>query len=487
MKFAKLFVFLSLVFSLSCSSDWDQSSQSKDLVINVTAPVAVGSRADAPAAINGYNLVCIMQLLDNEGNTVGTQATAEYSDGGFSFTVKGTDRDNGATQAIFWAEYQPTASGSKKVYVTDDLRSVSYAVTDFDLSDANQIAAMEVFSGKMDDITEGSVVLRRPVAKYSFKPTGVENAKDASSLEVSYSVYGYNVYSQGSTAKQDITLKNMEFDYSSTPWFVTYMLCPTDKTYSEPVTVKFREEPVVIPSDKLPLNANYQYIITAAIGMSDVTIDVTIDDSWNDGSGDSGSDEPGGSSGEDPVTDPGDDSDEDDDQSTQSTDYQVGDMIDANGYITADESKAVAVYFQDGIKWSDNISNYPDYTGKQIKGYAIALENISETALTATVNSSHSITSNVSGTIGILNTDKLLECVSGSPFANSFNEWKSKNKILNDNITEWYIPSRAQYDYLYKACSSTSRITVETVLNGAANAVYILSSITVSSSIVKFN
>ncbi len=38
MKFAKLFVFLSLVFSLSCSSDWDQSSQSKDLVINVTAP-----------------------------------------------------------------------------------------------------------------------------------------------------------------------------------------------------------------------------------------------------------------------------------------------------------------------------------------------------------------------------------------------------------------------------------------------------------------
>ena len=87
-----------------------------------------------------------MQLLDDNGVTVGSQAVESAAAGKASFIIKAADIDNGASKALFWAEYVPTAAAAK-VYDSSDLTKISYQVTDFNMADANLMAAADAFAG----------------------------------------------------------------------------------------------------------------------------------------------------------------------------------------------------------------------------------------------------------------------------------------------------------------------------------------------------
>lgn len=475
MKLNRLLTLPFFMLLLSCSSDWDLQPQSDDFVITVNASSAATSRADESAGvpvIEGYEFKCIMQLLDKAGETVGSQSVVSMSSGSASFTITGENIDNGAVKAIFWAEYQPTA-GVEKVYNTSDLKNITYKSTTFDLATVNSTAVLEVFAGKLDKIEKGaSVTLKRPVSKIVFSPKNRENVSDANSIEIKYvTVSGYNVLDETSSETSEITLNKGSFDpQAEGAWFTTFMLCPANQSNAaDDITINLSGDNgysrvITIPAKSIPADPNHIYNITADITHGDISISVSVDSSWaaNDANGDGEESPDPGKQDPEPDPNPGDDTGE---ETKGDTNYVLGSLIDANGYVTTDQTKAVAVYFIDGAFEEDVIGNYQEYAGKSIKGYGVAIKNISNTPLLATLNGSASA---ISGGNGYTNTDKLLSSISGSPFESAFKEWRENNKIINPNITTWYIPSWIQKSYM----SNIHKVLVSNGINALSDMLY---------------
>ncbi len=486
MKLNRLLTLPFFMLLLSCSSDWDLQSQSDDFVITVNASSAATSRADESSgvpAIDGYEFKCIMQLLDEAGETVGTQSVVSMSSGSASFTITGENIDNGAVKAIFWAEYQPTA-GEEKVYNTLDLKNITYKSTTFDLATANSTAVFEAFAGKLDKIEEGaSVTLKRPVSKIVFSPKNRENVSDANSIEIKYvTASGYNVLAQTASGTSEITLNKGSFDpQAEGAWFTTFMLCPANQSNAAgDITINLSGEngysrAITIPANSIPADPNHIYNITADITHGDISISVSVDSSWAANDANGGGDESPDPGKQDPEPDPnpGDDTGE---ETKGDTNYVLGSLIDANGYVTTDQTKAVAVILMDMAFSSDDMSNYPEYSDKKIWGYAVALKNISDTPLMATLTGA----TNMSTGIGYANTEEFLSYLAGSPFESAFKEWRENNKITNPNITKWYIPSYSQKSYfatMYEKLILENILAKEDILYGEKSQYYILSSI----------
>ena len=486
MKLNRLLTLPFFMLLLSCSSDWDLQPQSDDFVITVNASSAATSRADESAgvpAIEGYEFKCIMQLLDETGETVGSQSVVSMSSGSASFTITGENIDNGAVKAIFWAEYQPTAGGGK-VYDTSNLKNITYKSTTFDLATANSTAVFEAFAGKLDKIEKGaSVTLKRPVSKIVFSPKNRENVSDANSIEIKYvTASGYNVLAQTASGTSEITLNKGSFDpQAEGAWFTTFMLCPANKSNAPgDITINLSGDndysrAIIIPANSIPADPNHIYNITADITHGDISISVSVDNSWAANDANGGGDESPDPGKQDPEPDPnpGDDTGE---ETKGDTNYVLGSLIDANGYVTTDQTKAVAVILMDKAFSSDDMSNYPEYSDKKIWGYAVALKNISDTPLMATLTGA----TNMSTGIGYANTEEFLSYLAGSPFESAFKEWRENNKITNPNITKWYIPSYSQKSYfatMYEKLILENILAKEDILYGEKSQYYILSSI----------
>lgn len=475
MKLNRLLTLPFFMLLLSCSSDWDTQPQSNDFVITVNASSAATFRADESSgvpAIEGYEFKCIMQLLDEAGETVGSQSVVSMSSGSASFTITGENIDNGAVKAIFWAEYQPTA-GVEKVYNTSDLKNITYKSTTFDLATVNSTAVLEVFAGKLDKIEKrASVTLKRPVSKIVFSPKNRENVSDANTIEVKYvTASGYNVLAGTASGTSEITLNKGSFDpLAEGAWFTTFMLCPANQTNAAgDITINLSGDngysrAITIPANSIPADPNHIYNITADITHGDISISVSVDNSWvaNDANGGGDESPDPGKQDPDPDPNPGDDTGE---ETKGDTNYVLGSLIDANGYVTTDKTKAVAVYFIDGAFQGDVMGNYQEHAGKSIKGYGVAIKNISDTPLLATLNGSASA---ISGGNGYTNTDKLLSSLSGSPFELAFKEWRENNKITNSNITTWYIPCWDQRFYM----SNIHKVLISNGINALHDILY---------------
>ena len=486
MKLNRLLTLPFFMLLLSCSSDWDTQPQSNDFVITVNASSVATSRADESSGvpvIDGYEFKCIMQLLNEAGGTVGSQSVVSMSSGSASFTITGENIDNGAVKAIFWAEYQPTA-GVEKVYNTSDLKNITYKSTTFDLATVNSVFVLEVFAGKLDKIEKGaSVTLKRPVSKIVFSPKNRENVSDANTIEVKYvTASGYNVLAGTASGTSEITLNKGSFDpLAEGAWFTTFMLCPANQTNAAgDITINLSGDngysrAITIPANSIPADPNHIYNITADITHGDISISVSVDNSWaaNDANGGGDESPDPGKQDPDPDPNPGDDTGE---ETKGDTNYVLGSLIDANGYVTTDKSKAVAVILMDKAFSSDDMSNYPEYSDKKIWGYAVALKNISDTPLMATLTGA----TNMSTGIGYANTEEFLSYLAGSPFESAFKEWRENNKITNPNITKWYIPSYSQKSYfatMYEKLILENILAKEDILYGEKSQYYILSSI----------
>lgn len=425
----------------ACSSTEDAPvAPAGDVTISVVTTDALQNRAIE--TVEGYKLTAVMQLLDKDGKTVGTQATQDASAGTCQFTIKHTDIDAGATNAIFWAEYVPTGNAAK-VYDSSDLTKVAYNTTAFDLTDKNLMKAADAFAGKLSSIeASNTVTLARPVAQVTFMPENPTLVAGATKLEVKYdAISAYNVATSNAATDasgyQAVTLTNASFDPAAEPWFTTFMIMPANyakygKAITMTVTMPTGNRDFTIKADEIPCNPNWIINVSAELSeQEDYVVDVTINGDYVN------EPEP-----EEPVA------------------FEVGAYVKADGTTTNKAENAVGVVYYVGAVKGDEISKYPAaYAGKTIKGYVVALENTANRQNLTTGSYAVAPVTNdyVNGTQGTEIT--LTAFGSTSALVTKYNEWVAAHPISGDNITGWYIPAAVQLEEWLQLVASVKLFT----------------------------
>ncbi len=428
----------------ACSSTEDVTAPGAaqgDVTVTVVTGDDLLSRAGI-ATVPGYDFKCVMQLVSDAGATIGTQASADASTGSASFTIKAADLDAGATKAIFWAGYVPTA-GAAAVYNTADLTAVTYAVTEFDAANADLMAASDAFAGALTTLENGArVTLSRPMIQFNFKPTNPEAATGASKLVVKYEAPStYNVLSGNCdlAAYQTLTYTDNSFDPAAAGnWFTSLIFAPANLTTLDKEIVMTLTGSstwnLTIPAGKLPMDPNYIVNTTAEItaggGDQNLDVDVTVNGSFEN--------EPK------PAV------------------FAVGAYLDATGKPVSTREEAVAIVFHEGALGEDVAANYPsEFAGKTIKGYAIAINNVSDTPQSfGNANAITFTSTEESGyTNGTQSTPAFVTAAEASDFVKTYKAWVEANPINGAGlVTSWYLPIKSQlstfYNMLY-TCDDT--------------------------------
>lgn len=403
----------------SCSSTDEPAAggNATDLTISVSAPVESMSRA-AVELPQGYTMHCILQLLDENNEKVGTQKTTniDATTGTGTFVITAADQELGV-KALFWAEYVDAAG--KSVYNTADLKAVAYNTTDFDLSDAAAMTATDAFCGKLDALKNGAnVTLTRPFANINFVPNNPEKVAAAKKMSVAYTApAGYNVFNGTADATAELTFTNAAFDAAATPWFSTFVFAPVEQTtLDSDIAISLSEgltQTITIEKGQVPLNQNFQINIAATIGdveLSDITIGVGVDPGYNQ---------------------------------PEAPKFEVGAYVDAAGTPVATAAEAAGIVFYVGTIKNDGLDHYDaKFAEKTIKGYAVALENVN--AKRQTLTSDPVTLPQTAWVNGAEGTADFLNSFAGSNFANTFIEWRAAHATTGDNVTEWYIPALTQ-------------------------------------------
>ena len=95
-NFSKILFGLGAAFAMtSCANEEVVNpAATNDVTVSVITETGITSRA--LATVDGYELKCVMQLLDDNGVTVGSQAVESAAAGKASFIIKAADIDNGS-------------------------------------------------------------------------------------------------------------------------------------------------------------------------------------------------------------------------------------------------------------------------------------------------------------------------------------------------------------------------------------------------------
>lgn len=426
-NFSKILFGFGAAFAMTAcaSEEVANPAATTDVTVSVATDAGIASRA--LATIDGYELKCVMQLLDDNGATVGTQATTSAAAGKASFVIKAADIDAGASTALFWAEYFPTAAGTK-VYDSSDLTKISYSVTDFDAADANIMAAADAFAGTITTLTNGATAtLTRPMIQFNFSVKNPEVAAAATTLKVAYSApSGYNVLTGNcdAAASQDVVYNNNSFAPAAKKWFSSFIFAPANMSkFDKAITMTLGggfDKVMTIPADQLPLDANYIVNTEGEISAGgdetlDVNVSVDVDGSFEN--------EPK------PAV------------------FEVGAYVDAAGKPVNDKADAVGIVYYMGAFGNDTPANYPSqYSGKTIKGYAVALENVSASRLSCGAEAYGNIfeSNEKTTTNGTQTTPYMLEKLAGAPVIDAYNTWVAAHALNTENVSDWYIPVKNQ-------------------------------------------
>lgn len=388
----------------------------------VNAPVTISVETPAKNALtragvtvpDGYTMQCIMQLLDAEGNTVGSQDVKTVEGGKVSFTISVDDQKTVA-KALFWAEYVPTSGA--KVYDTADLRAVGYntAINSFDMTNNALMAACDAFCGKLETIGNASVTLTRPFANVSVKAKNPDAAAAATSLEVKYNALsGYDILTGKCSATTAVVYNNASFN-SNNAWFSNFIFAPLDVTkFDEEITMTLSggsDRVIKIPAGALPLDANVLVSASFEIGDGQFDVDVEVDPDY-----------------EELV-------------------MEVGSYINAEGKVVRDAADAVGIVFSMEAIGSDVPANYPTaLQGKEIAGYAVAIENVAAGRQALNPNGAVSglIETIASLTNGTQTTETLLTGLGDVAFKTAYDTWVGTHTLNSENLSAWYIPTLPQ-------------------------------------------
>ena len=261
-----------------CASTVDEPIvKGGDVTLTVSTP-APQSRADITVP-TGYSMKCVLQLLDENGNKALNQKIVDVVNGTASFTITSAERAK-AKKALLWAHY---VKNNSSVYNTSDLKVVTYNTTNFDMTDAALMAAMDAFCGKVESLDDdANVTLTRPFANVRFTAKNPEVCALARNLEVTYTApASYSVLSGTTTTTSAITLSNSNFKSTDAPWFSTFVFAPSGTTYlGSDIKLALSsglKQTITLPGNSIPLDANKQINVSATIGGSMSELDnITI-------------------------------------------------------------------------------------------------------------------------------------------------------------------------------------------------------------------
>lgn len=443
-NFSKILLGLTGALAMTACSSTEEApvAPAGDVTISVVTTDALQNRAIE--TVEGYKLTAVMQLLDKDGKTVttdaGNQATQDASAGTCQFTIKHTDIEKGATNAIFWAEYVPTGSAAK-VYDSSDLTKVAYNTTAFDLTDKNLMKAADAFAGKLSSIeASNTVTLARPVAQVTFMPTNPDMVAGATKLEVKYdAISAYNVATSNAATDasgyQAVTLTNASFAPAAEPWFTTFMIMPGNyakygKAITMTVTMPTGSRDFTIKADEIPCNPNWIINVSAELSeQQDYVVDVTINGDY--------------------VNEP---------EPEKPAEFKMGAYVKADGTATNNKDEAVGIVFAVGAIGDDEIAKYPAaFAGKTIKGYVVSLNGISTKREVFNADKIvDGLPVNNNAVNGTEYTDGLLTALNNSAFVNAYNTFVEGHKLSGANVSGWYVPAQIQVQTWYAQIMPTT-------------------------------
>lgn len=435
-----------------CASTVDEPIvKGGDVTLTVSTP-APQSRADITVP-TGYSMKCVLQLLDENGNKALNQKIVDVVNGTASFTITSAERAK-AKKALLWAHY---VKNNSSVYNTSDLKAVTYNTTNFDMTDAALMAAMDAFCGKVESLDDdANVTLTRPFANVRFTAKNPEVCALAKNLEVTYTApASYSVLSGTTTTTSAITLSNSNFKSTDAPWFSTFVFAPSGTTYlGSDIKLALSsglKQTITLPGNSIPLDANKQINVSATIGgsmseLDNITISVSINPDFNGTT----SSNP---STDDPVTPVVPDTPIDDPAG-----FAVGAYINANGEAVSSKDNAVAIVFHAGALGSDNGEKYGDVS-KTIKGYAVALDNVSDTPKSVELSAGGPQT-NYNDKAAKVCSDKVLDVLRDAELGKAYTEYVNSHAVTSENTSGWLIPDYEQLstwlNMLYSFAGGTS-------------------------------
>lgn len=444
-----------------CVSITDEPLAGKgDICLTVNTPVQSRAGLTVP---EGYTMRCILQLVDSNGNKVGNQKINTLTSSTTTFTISSEEQTN-ATTALFWADY---LKDGVSFYNTSDLKSITYNTTTFETS---QTVALDAFCNKLVLGGGTSVTLYRPFVKVSFIPENTGVVAGTNNLKVDYKApSNFNVLtSETSSQKQSITLNNASFNPDVTPWFSTFLFGAVgDAKYDENISIQVsggtNERTFTIPAGNIDLATNHIVNVGTTLSRDAIDLIVTIQPGYDD-SGNSGNDPDEPTIPDTPVTPAGE--------------FKVGAYIDKDGKVTTNKDNAVAVVFYEGALPAegtlpaDNISAYPEYSDKTLKGYAVALENISDEPKDMGVSFTFDSNTYLNG---YQRKNKFEGDVKNCVFRTEYDAWMTNKVISAVTTSGWYVPdARQMKTWLGLVCGSSSSSEIKSLLsgNGIASGVY---------------
>lgn len=448
MKKNLLYSAMALVMSLcaiSCSQEEILSEDNGGKIATIQVNLGESQTRALPTTPTGYQLRCIMQVVDDSGTALIGDKTyrqikpVESDNMTFTFTKPST-----AYRTLFWADYVKTGGDiqTDNLYQTTDLKSVTYNFA----SDAttaeglfNSTAADAFFGSALSDAS--SVILKRPFARINLRPaTEVANDYEAyDKVEVSMTVpAGFNALTgEALTTPQTVTYDGNIADADKNVWFSLYAFAGTNNANlgkgndinitlidSEAVA---EEKKVTVAGENVTTTENVHANVNVT-PKADNTTDVT-------------------------VTFPGDLDDPNKPKPVEP--LAVGDFIYKDGtYGKSYNENAVAIVFATGAQGGDAIGNYSGKSG-DIAGYAMAINETTRTnSKNSNVNfptSDWTVVSDFSWETtdykGISYTQNIITKLKDyvSPvYTTQFNTFKESNSIEGTNVSEWYIPTAHQ-------------------------------------------
>ena len=464
--FIMTLIFMSLMASCSQEEIANRETENKRVSISAEFPGNIASTRASISIPATHKLRCIIEVWEAEKNPELKYRNEMTVEGGvvaptFDFALK-----PGEYNCLIWADLIKKDAVTSEVTIGDEVTYTHFEDTYYDTSDLNSVKVkdakalfdtdlcdgffMSMQLKKSDTPVQKVVKLVRPFAKLIVKENETEKFVTLQKISVSYEMpEAFNVATGEPTAEKVSGLYEKTFTSGdvSRILFTSYRFVPSTETTVSSSMLSFKTAAGTIrceiPGDVITLKRNQQ---------------MTAGGNLISGGGIEPEPEPE-PSGEDP---------------------QIGDYFFIDGTWSSeltDDKKddCVGLVYAVGGQQGDNIDNYPNSTGKTIKGYVVSLKALTPTFEVTNdhgyptaskmyprlflYNKQSQVALSVPSTVdrsnhnGYLKTQELLASEQFEKHQNDkyypalqcFNCWIQDNSTAKPtNASQWYIPSARQ-------------------------------------------
>ena len=438
MKNNLLYSAMALVMSLcaiSCSQEEILSEDNGGKIATIQVNLGGSQTRALPTTPTGYQLRCIMQVVDESGTVLAGDETyrqiksVESDNMTFTFTKPST-----AYRTLFWADYVKTGGDiqTDNLYQTTDLKNVTYNLS------GNATTAEGLFNSTAADAFFGSalsgassVTLKRPFARINLRPADEVASEYEAYDKVDVSMIvpaGFNAFTgEALTTTQTVTYSGNIADAGKNVWFSLYAFAGSNTvnlgegndinitlTDSEGMA---EEKEVTVAGENVTTTENVHANVNVT-PKPDNTTDVT-------------------------VTFPGDL--DDPNKPKPAEPLAVGDFIYKDGtHGKSYTNNAIGIVFKLA---GDDATDNGNYESKTVAGYAMALCTTARAKIGTTAPTKNSETDDVwTNYNGFSFTPAILTAMTEQGATNNYNKLIEAYPTTEGSTTlsNWYIPSAQQ-------------------------------------------